>query len=290
MLPLVNTRVIMALDRVDALWGLPFKDDCFGMCARGPRTRGWRSCASSSASRPRRRAHRPPDAVAVQPHAADRARRLHARSSSSSPSSTRSRGPTRTSRPSPTDRRAPLPRAPRDAPANSRAAARSTSCSTRGTSLFDDLPAALRPAPAQRARAAGRHPPPRQRDAVRNSTRRSRRASRPPPRRRGEGRLLPPALPPLRASAAMNTPDDDDDDEIIPGMLRMPAMPAAPGLASKPAASNHPAHPPRRHRAAHPPRSANRARPAGQHAEPDELRERGPGRTVHDHTASRAVR
>ncbi len=30
-LPLVNTRVIMALDRVDAVWGLPFKDDCFGM-------------------------------------------------------------------------------------------------------------------------------------------------------------------------------------------------------------------------------------------------------------------
>jgi len=26
-----NTRVIMALDRVDAVWGLPFKDDCFGM-------------------------------------------------------------------------------------------------------------------------------------------------------------------------------------------------------------------------------------------------------------------
>ena len=30
-LPLVNTRVIMALDRVDAVWSLPFKDDCFGM-------------------------------------------------------------------------------------------------------------------------------------------------------------------------------------------------------------------------------------------------------------------
>lgn len=30
-LPLANTRLIMALDRVDAIYGLPFKDDCFGM-------------------------------------------------------------------------------------------------------------------------------------------------------------------------------------------------------------------------------------------------------------------
>ncbi|MBA3546490.1 MAG: AAA-like domain-containing protein [Nannocystis sp.] len=30
-LPMAHTRVIMALDRVDAVWGLPFKDDCFGM-------------------------------------------------------------------------------------------------------------------------------------------------------------------------------------------------------------------------------------------------------------------
>ncbi len=30
-LTMAHTRVIMALDRVDAVWGLPFKDDCFGM-------------------------------------------------------------------------------------------------------------------------------------------------------------------------------------------------------------------------------------------------------------------
>jgi hypothetical protein len=30
-LPLADTRLIMAIDRVDAVWGLPFKDDCFGM-------------------------------------------------------------------------------------------------------------------------------------------------------------------------------------------------------------------------------------------------------------------
>lgn len=30
-LPLASTRVVLALDRVDAVWGLPFKDDCFGM-------------------------------------------------------------------------------------------------------------------------------------------------------------------------------------------------------------------------------------------------------------------
>ncbi|WAS92026.1 AAA-like domain-containing protein [Nannocystis punicea] len=30
-LPLASTRVILALDRVDAVWGLPFKDDWFGM-------------------------------------------------------------------------------------------------------------------------------------------------------------------------------------------------------------------------------------------------------------------
>jgi hypothetical protein len=30
-LPLANSRVIVAFDRVDAVWGLPFKDDCFGM-------------------------------------------------------------------------------------------------------------------------------------------------------------------------------------------------------------------------------------------------------------------
>lgn len=30
-LPLANSRVIVALDRVDAVWTLPFKDDCFGM-------------------------------------------------------------------------------------------------------------------------------------------------------------------------------------------------------------------------------------------------------------------
>ncbi len=30
-LPLASSRVIVALDRVDAVWGLPFQDDCFGM-------------------------------------------------------------------------------------------------------------------------------------------------------------------------------------------------------------------------------------------------------------------
>lgn len=30
-LPLADTRLVMALDRVDTVWGLPFKDDCFGM-------------------------------------------------------------------------------------------------------------------------------------------------------------------------------------------------------------------------------------------------------------------
>ena len=30
-LPLADTRLIMAIDRVDAVWRLPFKDDCFGM-------------------------------------------------------------------------------------------------------------------------------------------------------------------------------------------------------------------------------------------------------------------
>ncbi|MCB9568844.1 MAG: AAA-like domain-containing protein [Myxococcales bacterium] len=30
-LPLADSRLIMAIDRVDAVWGLPFKDDCFGM-------------------------------------------------------------------------------------------------------------------------------------------------------------------------------------------------------------------------------------------------------------------
>ncbi len=30
-LPLAESRLILALDRVDAVWGLPFKDDCFGM-------------------------------------------------------------------------------------------------------------------------------------------------------------------------------------------------------------------------------------------------------------------
>jgi hypothetical protein len=30
-LPLAHSRVIVAFDRVDAVWGLPFKDDCFGM-------------------------------------------------------------------------------------------------------------------------------------------------------------------------------------------------------------------------------------------------------------------
>lgn len=30
-LPLSGSRVILAIDRVDAVWGLPFKDDCFGM-------------------------------------------------------------------------------------------------------------------------------------------------------------------------------------------------------------------------------------------------------------------
>ncbi|MCA9689546.1 MAG: AAA-like domain-containing protein [Nannocystaceae bacterium] len=30
-LPLASSRLILALDRVDAVWGLPFKDDCFGM-------------------------------------------------------------------------------------------------------------------------------------------------------------------------------------------------------------------------------------------------------------------
>lgn len=30
-LPSVNTRLVMALDRVDNIWGSPFKDDCFGM-------------------------------------------------------------------------------------------------------------------------------------------------------------------------------------------------------------------------------------------------------------------
>lgn len=30
-LPQAESRLIMAIDRVDAVWGLPFKDDCFGM-------------------------------------------------------------------------------------------------------------------------------------------------------------------------------------------------------------------------------------------------------------------
>ncbi len=60
-LPLASTRVILALDRVDAVWGLPFKDDWFGMLrawAQDPRLERLRLVLGISTT-PRRLIDRP---------------------------------------------------------------------------------------------------------------------------------------------------------------------------------------------------------------------------------------
>jgi hypothetical protein len=60
-LPLAGTRVIFALDRVDAVWGLPFKDDWFGMLrawAQDPRLEKLRLVLGISTT-PRRLIDRP---------------------------------------------------------------------------------------------------------------------------------------------------------------------------------------------------------------------------------------
>jgi hypothetical protein len=60
-LPLASTRVILSLDRVDAVWGLPFKDDWFGMLrawAQDPRLERLRLVLGISTT-PRRLIDRP---------------------------------------------------------------------------------------------------------------------------------------------------------------------------------------------------------------------------------------
>lgn len=60
-LPLASSRVVLALDRVDAVWGLPFKDDWFGMLrawAQDPRLERLRLVLGISTT-PRRLIERP---------------------------------------------------------------------------------------------------------------------------------------------------------------------------------------------------------------------------------------